>query len=483
MAHFPLVFLIVSIAAGADNVPPSRINPGNFPVDKVPQFVCLGSDDNYAPGGFKWLTDALKAKVNKAQPSPQPGTFDGTPARASFYVNTNNGGVPTVLNITSGSDANMKKLVGYFKDAIADGHEIGDHTRTHSTSSTTTLAGWTSEIGNVLADLGKVGIDRNLVVGFRTPFLAYNDNTFKALGAMPQFRYDASIESGFDNLTDGGNFVWPYTLDSGPYPADIATVPPGVTIGPHGGLWEVPVYCVIVPPALRHQVWAHRTVKVKDSTYTSVFDTVTGKVVGMDYNILSGPGNYGGLGFDSAEFASTLKHSLDLRLKGNRAPFCFTLHSNIFYDDGGWADEGNTDYNGYGAKSPKATVKQARGALLDFINYALSKPEVRVITQENLVKWCAKPVAFASAVGTRHPERISLSGITVKQGPGTVAIAGLPETGGISVALFTLSGKRLAHILAYGPTLVWKPGEVPPGAYMLRLRAGTESRSEAISIE
>src|SRR4051812_24046609 len=83
--------LTLAMAATAANVAPSRTNPGNFPVEKVPQFVCIGSDDNYHSAGFKFFVDSLKAKKNPTQSPPQAGTFDGTPARMSFFVNSNNG--------------------------------------------------------------------------------------------------------------------------------------------------------------------------------------------------------------------------------------------------------------------------------------------------------------------------------------------------------------------------------------------------------
>lgn len=464
-----LLALAASFGTHAADVAPSRVNPGNFPVERVPQFVCIGSDDNYNPDGFKFFIDTFKGKSNKTEASPQAETFDGAPARMSFHVNTNNGNGNAI-----GSKGG---LVGYMKDGLASGHEIGNHTRTHATSSSFTLSQWTTEIENMMNDLPKVGISKSVVSGFRTPYLAYNEATFKALDADKQFRYDCSIRSGHDDASDGTNFIWPYTLDNGPFASDVPFEPEGVSVGKHPGLWEVPVYAVIVPPALRHQVWVNRVQKVNGTTYTAVFDTGNGKVTGMDYNILSGPSNYGGLGLDSAQYASTLKHTLDLHLKGNRAPFCFAVHSNIFYDQTGWSDEGNTSYNGPGAKPPKATVAQARGAVADFLAYALSQPEVRVVTMQNLIDWCTHPTALAASTGVRAAPHQFM----VRAAGGRVTILGLPE-GEVTLSLYTLAGRPLERASGRGPVFTWRPEKVPAGAYLLRIRGPGFARAETLSL-
>jgi hypothetical protein len=469
----PILFPFALSLALADNVPPSRINPGNFPVAKVPQFLCIGSDDNYYASGVKFFLDAMQNKRNKEQAPPQDATFDGAYARMSFYVNTNNGG---------GNDLTGNNTIGgYLKQGLADGFELGDHTRTHATSSTTSLSTWNSEIQAVVNDFGKMSINKMAVTGFRTPYLAYNDFTFAAL-ASNKFLYDCSINTGHDAESDGTNFVWPYTLDGGPFGPDVAGEPAGVHVGAHPGLWEVPVYGAIVPPALRHQVWLHHTQKVNNTTYTAVFDTTTGKVTGMDYNMLSGPSNYGGLGLDSAEYASTLKHTLDLHLQGNRAPMTFAVHSNIFYDQNGWNDEGSTAYNGAGAKSPKTTVTQARGAVADFLNYALSKPEVRVVTAENLVKWCAHPVAFSSAVGARPIDAVAGRDVSIRVAAGKIIVTGLREGAAGSLSLVTLSGREAAHVSVRGRSFSWRPEKIDPGPYLLHLQAPGLSKNLFIAL-
>src|SRR4051812_19700978 len=90
-ADMKRVVLLSSMAlAGAQAIavlPASRHNPGKFPVEATPQFVILGSDDNYNPEGLRWLLDALRQRTNPSGPHPQASTFDGAPARMTFFVN------------------------------------------------------------------------------------------------------------------------------------------------------------------------------------------------------------------------------------------------------------------------------------------------------------------------------------------------------------------------------------------------------------
>ena len=58
------------------------------------------------------------------------------------------------------------------------------------------------------------------------------------------------------------------------------------------------------------------------------FDVADGKVTGLDYNM------FAEFKMSDAEYAATLKYTLDLRLRGNRAPFMFGGHS-VNYKDAG----------------------------------------------------------------------------------------------------------------------------------------------------
>jgi hypothetical protein len=66
-----------------------------------------------------------------------------------------------------------------------------------------------------------------------------------------------------------------------------------------------------------------------------------------------------------AEFLAILKYTLDLRLEGNRAPFMVGGHTALY----------------------PAIDPGRRRAIEEFIDYALSKPEVRFVTPLQLIGW------------------------------------------------------------------------------------------------
>ena len=81
-----------------------------------------------------------------------------------------------------------------------------------------------------------------------------------------------------------------------------------------------------------------------------------------------------------AKTASVLKYNLDLRLAGNRAPFHLCLHSQE------WADPS------WVKNAPTENMLAKQAALQEFLTYALSKPEVRVVRQIDVIRWMREPV-------------------------------------------------------------------------------------------
>ena len=235
-------------------MPPAGLLP-----EQVPQFIVFGSDDNGnsglegsgATGGLHFLTELFSGRRNPAG-SGNPLTFDASPLHYSFYVNTyyimprrRQGPLTTARTgrIRSMSGAPGKKpWTTAMRSACTPtpiptaGNSVpGSGGRRCSAASTSSAA----LAADDAATTG-LGVDRGRLAGFRTPFLEYNDDTLKAVRQLG-FLYDCSLEEGTQPDQDGGNFLWPYRLDHGS---------PGNTplIGPHPGLWEIPVYVFIVPP-------------------------------------------------------------------------------------------------------------------------------------------------------------------------------------------------------------------------------------------
>ena len=98
--------------------------------------------------------------------------------------------------------------------------------------------------------------------------------------------------------------------------------------------------------------------------YNWKWDVGVAKITGLDWNCME----QAGLGAD--DFLAILKYTLDLRLAHNRAPLMICAHSAL-----------------YPADKP-----ERRAALQAFIEYAVSKPEVRFVTAGHVIEWLRAPV-------------------------------------------------------------------------------------------
>lgn len=435
----------------------TSLPPGGLSPSQVPQFVCFGFDDNYLSNGVKWALDSSRAKVNPTTTTPSTVTYDGKPVRFSFYVNSNNGNGFPVTTTTA--------LKTQFLQIQTDGAEVGNHTRTHIPDSTASLSTWLTDMTNCWNDLVSIGIAKDTVVGFRTPYLSYSARTFTAIDSL-NFRYDCSIETGWEDTVNGTNFIWPYTLDKGS--ADLIS---GPNVGTHAGLWEAPVYVVIVPQALRHQIWA----KAK-----TMLDTTNGKITGLDWNMWVSEAN-GGSAMTPDEFLSVLKYSLDQRLAGNRAPMCFGAHT-ILYD--------TLQYNvadGGDQFPPNAgTIAKMRKAVMDFIAYALTKPQVRIVPTREMLRWCANPVALSTGTPVMAGEGVSAERLIHATVVGrTVAVSGLRDAGKTVMRLVSLNGREVAKtsVQQTNGSAHWNLAGLANGAYLLSIETNTVKMEKKISIQ
>jgi hypothetical protein len=365
--------------------PPAAMHPpaGLLP-EQVPQFVVFGSDDNGysgldgsgAGGGLHFLTMLFAGRRNPPG-GGNPLTFDASPLHYSFYVNTYHiVAAPLEKSAYDGEREDPAYVKRAWKEALDGGHEIGVHTHSHPHGREFSQRQWREEMQLCIDILGRpydagMGVGRERLAGFRTPFLEYNDDTLKAAQQLG-FLYDCSLEEGTQPDQDGSNFLWPYRLDRGS---------PGNTplIGPHPGLWEIPVYVFMVPPdeaCSRYGVPPGlRALLQQRQNY---FDPAAGKVTGMDWNL------WCEFATTPAEFLAILKYTLDLRLSGNRCPLTIGLHSELYSDK-----QDTKDLN--------ATVEERRAALSEFFAYVLQLPQVRVVDHKELLDWLQRPVPLPSA--------------------------------------------------------------------------------------
>jgi len=361
--HLVLLFVsLIGLSLRADQQSASPQAPGDLATTQVPQFVLLGFDDNPDPEPMTWLVDYLKNKRNPAG-SGAAATGDGGAVRAIFFSN--------------GKYWGDRSLVAIHQQALAGGHEIANHTENHDHGDAFTTGQWRQEMAACRQTFATNGIPVKEVIGFRTPFLAYNDATFTAAAAEGQV-YDSSIEEGEQAGQDGTNFLWPYTLDAGsPGNAHEYAAGSARRIGAHPGLWEIPLHVFMIPadgdcprygvkPGLRARIGANLK-----ATYGKGSGEPQDRITGLDWNVLEAAK------CDGPELLAILKQTLDLRLAGNRAPFMVGGHTAL-----------------YPAGKP-----DRRRAMEEFIAYALSKPEVRFVTGRQLLEWLRAPQPMTTGGG------------------------------------------------------------------------------------
>jgi hypothetical protein len=350
----------------SDHVAWSQNPPGGLTPSQVPQFVQIGFDDNQRsglntnpPSGMTWATSFFKNLQNPAG-SGNAATFDGTSVRVSFYSNT--------TYISNGFVEDPVLVKQSWRTAVTDGHEIGNHTHSHSDGGGFSVAQWQSEMSQNNDWLTRafvpneapfsvgsgIGASLAAIEGFRAPFLSYNINAFTAM-RNAGFTYDISIEEGWQLSDDGINFNWPYTLDNGS-PGGTAVGRPS---GNHSGLWELGAAPFVIPPALRAQLGLS-------------------KITGLDYNMFISAH------LSKAQALSILKYTLDQRLASNRAPLFVGAHTAIYTSD---------------VSEPNSTPQSRRETIQEFVTYALSKPQVRIVTAQNVIQWMRNPVALGGGGG------------------------------------------------------------------------------------
>lgn len=428
--------LSFSSSTAADNVPPSFSPPGGLPADSCPQFIVLGWDDNTYPDGMDWFLEAFKDRFNP-EGSGNPETFDGLPFGMSFFM--------------IGSAADNPEVLSRWEQIRDLGYEIGGHTMTHPDlgKAVGTLEGCMDQMSRGNAVLTeKLGIPADSILGFRTPYLSFNDASFEAVNKTG-YLYECTMTQMQEY--NAKLFTWPYTLDAG-FPQKVIAGWEGKCVYP--GMWEIPVYTVS-----------------SDAT-----GTLWPPITGFDSSILTqGEGN---------KFGQMLKNALDFRIAagGNRAPLTIGLHTDTYSaenaDAATWYDK-------------QLDLPSRKQALTDFVAYALTIPQVRFVSNKQLISWMRNPVPLgrpAPATASRAASAPASAALAIGGYSQGALSFSVPAAGRYTLDLLNVQGRRIASAeniscTAGANSAQLSPSHLTAGMYMVKISGLTLETCKKVIVD
>ncbi len=379
-----LTLALLSVTLYSAEMAPSNLPPAKLPIKNTPLFIFLGSDDNFGQG-MPYLLNYFESKVNPVGRG-QAATFDGAPARISFYSNTS-----YMYNNT---------WMEWHQRALNDGHELGLHTHNHPNVSSTEQA--VSEIRKNIEAFGKgvevwgqepITFPPETFTGFRSPYLSVSNHVFNALDTF-NLRYDCSLEDGMAPGVGVEDFNWPYTMDLGGtegwnYLYEQRKVRDSAQ--KHPGVWEIPAYPLFfIPESLYTEyglttTYNNGTRDIDNFGYGEINESEDAlKMTGLDFDV------WYVQKWTPHEFAMTMLYNLKLRLETNRVPLAFGIHSQYYNND-----------------SLLTGIKT-------FVDTALTFADVRFVTGDDLIDWMENPIGLDGTVGGRD-DNVSLNGSTAQR--------------------------------------------------------------------
>ena len=218
---------------------------------------------------------------------------------------------------------------------------------------------WTVEIQTSNAAMAELfSIEPSDILGIRAPFLQHDAALFDAIEATSGLMYDCSVtHTPSGDMHEDWKFkrhIWPYTLEN-----DFYFNCAFASYGSRPGIWEIPVYTM-----------------PKGASKPDRYDTdVNGNyLAGFDSTA------YGTLKMSAGDFLNSMKWALDFRLESgdSRAPLTIGVHRDTYSEK-------------HKAYDDVASLAERRKAIVVFLDYAATHPEVRIVTAKQLQQWMSDP--------------------------------------------------------------------------------------------
>jgi hypothetical protein len=220
------------------------------------------------------------------------------------------------------------------------------------------------------------------IYGFRAPRLETNSCQSFALKQLG-YQYDDGLEEGYEDYINETNPIWPYTTDNGTPNSFIQkNIDEKIYLDSMpAALWELPLDAVVVPVALRPQVYTkyHQistgakdewALNADSARADSISWVSNGKVTALDFNMFIL------WGMDSSEFVQTMKANLTARMQHGKAPVQLAAHTDYYtpiYDNATLMLPLNKDAYGLVVTKGWNTYKNRQGAVSAFLDYAIAQ--------------------------------------------------------------------------------------------------------------
>jgi hypothetical protein len=449
-------------------------------------FITIGFDDNSRSGadtvginateyeypeGLLWALKYFRTLENP-QGNNNSATYDGTPVRVgffntSYYASGYNGDNPALIR-------------NIWNELYEDGHEMGNHTQSHSENLQNASADqWQREVITCNSWLQKPvaddtiplwkqaesdewgsGIPGEEIVGFRTPFLAYGGPLFPVL-KEEGIIYDCTIEEGSHPDHDGTNFRWPYTLNNGSPGHEESWLgnpdnPDYFEVPDVSGFWQLPNHVAMIPSAQEAEKYGI-TYSIAEVIAENIewVDPDIEKITMFDYNL------WHQAELNNAELLAIMKYTFDRRMEGNRAPLMIGAHSEFLHRDKDGACPNAQD------------TRERQRVFEEFLEYALKHPDVRIVRPIDIITWTRNPVPLDATPITKDGISDETAFFAIARSEGIeLHIPASFQNEPLTLSLYTVQGRKVMSekVSSSQGSYLWQPdAHLTPGTYIIRV--------------
>jgi hypothetical protein len=207
-------------------------------------------------------------------------------------------------------------------------------------------------------------------------------------------------------------------------------------------------------------------------SYVVMLDGGSAKQTGFDYNMWTWSS------MSANDFRDVMIENLNLRYNGNRAPFFMGSHTNYY------SPETND------AHGPAPYFGEMRTAVEEFIDYALSLPDVRMVRGIDIINWMRDPVALAGTniAGKNSKNAVFAGQLAIRSLSNSKISFIAPKAGTYKLGVYSSNGRQIAsiadrHFHAGLNNVSWNRRSLSKGMYFVSVRGNNEKLSHSLVVD